>query len=109
MFDSLLLPREKKKRKSNDAGENSDAQVVGLAHSVISLLGVFPLDIPDSIPSLLAAVVRLTSIPSLKTVITRAVQDFKRSHQDRWEEFKDLFTKEQLEDIQGAGAAHYYS
>ena len=101
--------REKKRRKSSDVSEKTDAQVTGLALTVISVLGVFPLDIPDSIPSLLASVVRLTSIPSLKTVITKAVQEFKRSHQDRWEEFKDMFTKEQLEDIQGAGAAHYYS
>jgi hypothetical protein len=33
----------------------------------------------------------------------------KRTHQDRWEEFKKLFTTEQLEDMQGVGAAHYYA
>ena len=105
----IIIHREKKKRKSNDNGEKPDAQITGLALTVIALLGVFPLDIPACVPSLLAALVRLTGIPSLKTVITRAVQEFKRSHQDRWEEFKEMFTKEQLEDIQGAGAAHYYS
>ena len=78
-------------------------------HTVVSLLGVFPLDLPECIPSLLSAVVRLSSISSLKSTISRAVQEFKKSHQDRWDEFTGIFTKEQLEDIQGAGAAHYFS
>ena len=103
------LPREKRKRKSNDSSDKPDAQIIGLVHTVVSLLGVFPLDLPECIPSLLSAVVRLSSISSLKSTISRAVQEFKKSHQDRWDEFTGIFTKEQLEDIQGAGAAHYFS
>jgi len=43
-------------------------------------------------------------------VVTKTVQMFKRTHQDRWEtDYKHRFSREQLEDLQGAGAAHYFS
>ena len=42
--------------------------------------------------------------------VTKTVQMFKRTHQDRWEaDYKHRFSREQLEDLQGAGAAHYFS
>ncbi|RZL05484.1 MAG: DUF3437 domain-containing protein [Pedobacter sp.] len=45
-----------------------------------------------------------------RSLIGKTVQSFKRTHQDRWEEeFKKAFTPEQLEALQGAGAAHYFS
>jgi hypothetical protein len=69
----------------------------------------FPFDLPSYIPALLAAVVRHVSHPGLKDLVTKTVQDFKSTHQDRWEEFKKEFSREQLEDLQGAGAAHYFS
>jgi hypothetical protein len=46
----------------------------------------------------------------LCVVVTKTVQMFKRTHQDRWEtDYKHRFSREQLEDLQGAGAAHYFS
>ena len=69
---------------------------------------------------------------AFKDTVTRTVQMFKLTHQDRWNEFKLSFSREQLEDLQvgsttlldasclcmyvltrfvwqGAGAAHYFS
>lgn len=83
--------------------------VITTVMTCIALIQVFPFDLPSFIPPLLGAIVRLAFVPSLKPVITKAIQGFKRSHQDRWEEFKDYFTREQLEDMQGAGAANYFS
>ena len=47
---------------------------------------------------------------SMKDTVTKTMQLFKVTHQDRWEtEFKAEFSRSQLEDLQGAGAAHYFS
>jgi hypothetical protein len=104
----IMADREKRKRKSG-TDEKVDDAVTTTVMTVASLVRAFPFDLPAFLPSLLTAVVRLNLIPSLKNVISKLVQDFKRSHQDRWDEFKESFTREQLEDIQGAGAAHYFS
>ena len=45
----------------------------------------------------------------VKSQITKTIQLFKRTHQDRWEEYQLKFSTEQLADLQGAGAAHYFS
>ncbi len=69
-----------------------------------------PYDLPAAyLPALLTSFVRHASIPSLKILVTRTVQLFKQTHQDRWEEFKLAFTTDQLDELQGTGAAHYYS
>jgi hypothetical protein len=89
--------------------DKPDDLVISTVMTVSSLVRVFPFDLPTLLPSLLSSVVRLSQVPSLMPMVTRTVQDFKRSHQDRWEEFKEEFSHEQLEDLQGAGAAHYFS
>jgi hypothetical protein len=37
------------------------------------------------------------------------MQEFKRSHSDRWEEFKESFSHEQLNDMAGTGIVSYIS
>jgi hypothetical protein len=70
----------------------------------------FPYDLPAFIPSLLSSFIRHLNIPAFHETVSKLVQDFKRTHQDRWDEdFKKCFSLEQLEDLQGAGAAHYFS
>lgn len=69
-----------------------------------------PYDLPSYLPALLASFIRHSNYyDSSKQLIMKTMQLFKRTHQDRWEEFKKLFTSEQLEDLQGVGAAHYYA
>jgi hypothetical protein len=69
-----------------------------------------PYDLPQSyMPALLTAFVRHANVSALKDTVMRTVQLFKRTHQDRWEEFKKAFSGEQLDELQGTGAAHYYS
>ena len=68
-----------------------------------------PYDMPPYIPALLTSFVRHAAVPQLRDTVTRTVQLFKNTHQDRWEEFKAHFTVDQLDELQGTGAAHYYS
>lgn len=90
--------------------EKPDKVYLNTVHMMACVVLAFPYDLPSFFPSLLSSFVRHTHSDVLKTVISKTIQSFKRTHQDRWEhEFKKAFTNEQLETIQGAGAAHYFS
>lgn len=116
----ILAIREKKKKKlqkqaatatsttSTTTEKPDNVYMTTIAMSSCMILA-FPFDLPPYVPALLAALVRHVSNPNMKDLITKTVQDFKSTHQDRWDEFKNAFSREQLEDIQGAGAAHYFS
>ena len=76
------------------------------------LLLALPYDCPPFIPPLVSSLVQhadTTAAPGLGDVVRRAVLDFKRTHQDRWAEFKAVFTAEQLADLAGASAISYLS
>ena len=74
------------------------------------IIQALPYDLPPFLPALITSFVRHVGVPSLKDTVTRTVQMFKGTHQDRWEmDFKHAFTRDQLEDLQGAGSAHYFS
>jgi hypothetical protein len=74
------------------------------------IVASFPYDLPRFVPGLLASLIRHLHHPYFQNVLSRTVQDFKRTHQDRWdEEFKALFSTEQLAELEGAGAAHYFA
>lgn len=68
-----------------------------------------PYDLPMYLPPLLASFLRHSYYDVTKTILLATVQLFQRTHQDRWEEFQKKFSPEQLEDLQGAGAAHYFA
>jgi hypothetical protein len=70
---------------------------------------LYPYDLPKYLPTLITSFIRHDANPVMKETIMKTIQDFKRTHQDRWSEFQVNFTREQLDDLQGAGAAHYFS
>jgi hypothetical protein len=75
-----------------------------------SMLAVFPYDLPSFSPALLLSLLQNVNTPFFNDTVTRTVQDFKRTHQDRWDDdFKKHFTREQLDELQGAGAQTYFT
>lgn len=112
---ALIIHREKKKRKLNkdsntsSASEKPDAVYSTTVNMMSCLLLCTPYDLPQYTPALVTSLVRHVTTTALKDAIAKSVQVFKMSHQDRWEEFKLKFSREQLEDLQGAGAASYFS
>jgi len=111
-----LAVRERKKRKiqkdtsdSYNASERPDQMYFTTIYMMSCLIMSSPYDLPPYMPNLVTSLVRHITNTSLKDTITKTIQMFKMSHQDRWEEFKLKFSREQLEDLQGAGAAHYFS
>lgn len=113
----LTFFSEKKKRKAQkdtsstayNATEKPDPVYSTTIHMMACLIMSSPYDLPSYMPNLVSSLVRHITNTSLKDTITKTIQMFKMSHQDRWEEFKLKFSREQLEDLQGAGAAHYFS
>ncbi len=106
--------REKKKRKlqkdsAGAAADKPDAVYSTTVHMMCCLLLASPYDMPAYLPALVTSLLRHITHAAFKDTVARAVQLFKMSHQDRWEEFKLRFSREQLEDLQGAGAASYFT
>jgi hypothetical protein len=107
--------RERKKRKATkdssgaDKGDKPDTIYMSTVRMSACMILLFPYDLPHYMAALVTSFVRHAPTQAVKETVVRTVQDFKRTHQDRWDEFKGAFTAEQLEDLQGAGAAHYFS
>jgi hypothetical protein len=68
----------------------------------------FPYDLPSFVPSLLSAFMRHTSFPGSIEQVMNTAQEFRVSHQDRWDEFKLHFRQEQLDALKGAGSQSYF-
>ena len=106
--------REKQKRKQLKAGEEApnkpDAQYLTTIQMISCVIMTLSYDLPPYLPTLLSSFLRHVHYFDVsKSIITKTIQMFKRTHQDYWEEHQKKFTPEQLEDLQGAGAAHYFS
>lgn len=94
------------------AVEKIDPQYKTTIVMMSCLILATPFDLPSYLPVMLTSFVRHTTSSSsqLRDVVVKTIQYFKTTHQDRWEsEFSHMFTREQLQDLQGAGAAHYFS
>ena len=114
IYDYFSFRREKKKRKANKDGnggavDKPDAIFMSTVRMSACMILLFPYDLPHYMATLVTSFVRHSPTQAVKETVVRTVQEFKRTHQDRWDEFKKQFTAEQLEDLQGAGAAHYFS
>ena len=112
----MCIGRERKKRKATKdtsaqtvSQEKPDAIYMSTVRMSACMLLLSPYDLPHYCAALLTSFVRHATTQAVKEIVMRTVQEFKRTHQDRWDEFKKEFTVEQLEDLQGAGAAHYFS
>jgi hypothetical protein len=109
---NIFADRERKKKKA--AGESGvlvppDKSHVTTVMMASSIVRTYPYDLPAFVPGLLVALIRHSTNSQLKKTVVMTVQDFKRTHQDRWSEFKEKFSSTQLEDLQGTGAGTYFS
>lgn len=119
VFASLSVNREKQKRKLQKATAEGAASVSNGAkpdtvylNTVLMLSCIImsrPYDVPAYLPPLITSFLRHSYYDATRTILLRTIQLFKRTHQDRWEDLQKNFSAEQLEDLQGAGAAHYFA
>ena len=59
-----------------------------------------PFDVPKVVPAALSALARVASDPPpTSSVVKHAFSEFKRTHQDGWEQHRAAFDPEQLADL----------
>lgn len=104
----ILAQREKKKRKADSAAK-PDKTYMPTINMCACMVMSFPFDMPSFMPALVSALVKNAGIPAAQDTVAKTLQTFKRTHQDRWEDFQKMFTRDELESLQGAGAQSYFS
>jgi proteasome activator subunit 4 len=92
-----------------DQGTAPSIEYLTSVQILCSVIRAFPYDMPTFMPSVLSAVVRHSSAPApIGKIVSKTIQDFKRTHQDRWDDVKLFFTAEQLEDLNDAAPTQNY-
>ncbi|XP_054818668.1 proteasome activator subunit 4 [Prosopis cineraria] len=100
---------QKKRRMRNASSGSSVASVHGavlaLAASVLSA----PYDVPSWLPEHVTLLARFSGEPSpVKSAVTKAVAEFRRTHADTWNVQKESFTEEQLEILADTSSSSSY-
>ncbi|XP_043688244.1 proteasome activator subunit 4 [Telopea speciosissima] len=98
-----------KRRKRNLSSGQSTASIHGavlaLAASVLSV----PYDMPSWLPDHVTLLARFIGEPSpVKSTVTKAVAEFRRTHADTWNFQKDFFSEEQLEVLADTSSSSSY-
>lgn len=100
---------QKRRRTRNASSGSSVASVHGavlaLAASVLSA----PYDMPSWLPEHVTLLARFSVEPSpVKSAVTKAVAEFRRTHADTWNVQKESFTEEQLEILADTSSSSSY-
>ncbi|WCJ32534.1 Proteasome activator subunit 4 [Euphorbia peplus] len=100
--------QKKKKQRNIKLGQSVASihgAVLALAASVLSV----PYDMPGWLPEHVTLLARFGGEPSpVKSTVTKAVAEFRRTHADTWNFQKDLFTEEQLEVLADTSSSSSY-
>jgi len=89
-----------KKQSAKTIDDNSKDKAI-LHHSGIlglcSFVEAFPYDVPSFVPPILMELsTHLNDPQPIPSTIKKSLQEFKRTHQDNWQEHKTKFTEDQL-------------
>lgn len=110
--DALAAREQKKKKEAKEGNgekEKPDKFYVNTVKMVACLILSFPYDLPPFMPALISSLAKHNNVVSVSDTVSKCVQDFKRTHSDRWDEYKLSFTLDQLNDMAGTGIASYIS
>ena len=108
----VIERRKRQEAKNTDlqkAKEDVDPKFLSTVMMMSCIVLAFPYDLPVFMPALVSSLVQHMASPAAKDTISRTVLEFKRTHQDRWEEFKVLFTQDQLDSLISASQISYFS
>ncbi|KAK2440847.1 proteasome activator subunit [Trifolium repens] len=99
-----------KRRKSRKASSGSSvASVHGAVLALVASVLSAPYDMPSWLPEHLTLLARFSGEPSpVKSTVTKAVAEFRRTHADTWNVQKELFTEEQLEILADTSSSSSY-
>ncbi|XP_059662328.1 proteasome activator subunit 4 isoform X2 [Cornus florida] len=100
--------RKKRKQRNLSSGQSLASihgAVLALAACVLSV----PYDMPSWLPEHVTLLAHFVGEPSpVKTTVTKAVAEFRRTHADTWNVQKDSFTEEQLEVLADTSSSSSY-
>jgi len=91
----FIKPEVKKEQLDNskDKTITHHAGIIGLC----AFVEAFPYDVPEFVPPVLMELsTHLNDSQPIPTTIKKCLQEFKRTHQDNWQEHKTKFTEDQL-------------
>ncbi|WOG97891.1 hypothetical protein DCAR_0417232 [Daucus carota subsp. sativus] len=101
----LLKRRKQRGSRSGPSIASTHGPVLALAASVLSV----PYDMPSWLPDHVTLLAQFVGEPSpIKSTVTKAVAEFRRTHADTWTVQKDSFTEEQLEVLADTSSSSSY-
>lgn len=105
--DAIAL-REKRKQR-NMSGGQSVASIHGPVLALTACVLSSPYDMPSWLPEHVILLACFGGEPSpVKSTVTKAVAEFRRTHADTWDIQKNSFTEEQLEVLADTSASSSY-
>ncbi|KAF0904304.1 hypothetical protein E2562_033273 [Oryza meyeriana var. granulata] len=100
-----ILHARQRGSKSSDSVATIHGAVLALTASVLSV----PYDMPSWLPSHVTLLARFIGEPSpIKSTVTKAVAEFKRTHADTWSIQKEAFTEDELEVLRDTSSSSSY-
>ncbi|XP_057429773.1 proteasome activator subunit 4 isoform X2 [Lotus japonicus] len=103
--NSVHRRRKLRNASSGPSVASVHGAVLALAASVLSA----PYDMPSWLPEHITLLARFSGEPSpVKSTVTKAVAEFRRTHADTWNVQKELFTEEQLEILADTSSSSSY-
>ncbi|KAK9268815.1 hypothetical protein L1049_000579 [Liquidambar formosana] len=107
-YKGARIIQRKRKQRNLSSGQSIASihgAVLALAASVLSV----PYDMPSWLPEHVTLLARFVGEPSpVKSTVTKAVAEFRRTHADTWNVQKDSFTEEQLEVLADTSSSSSY-
>lgn len=101
----MLKKRKQRNSRSNQSIASIHGAVLALTASVLSV----PYDMPSWLPDHVTLLAQFIGEPSpIKSTVTKAVAEFRRTHADTWNIHKDAFTEEQLEVLADTSSSSSY-
>ncbi|CAN8259509.1 unnamed protein product [Cochlearia groenlandica] len=103
--NSIQKKRNRRKTSSSQSIAEVHGAVLGLVASVLSA----PYDMPSWLPDHVTLLARFAGEPTpVKSTVTKAVAEFRRTHADTWNIQKDSFTEDQLEILADTSSSSSY-
>ncbi|XP_055822371.1 proteasome activator subunit 4 [Solanum dulcamara] len=107
-YTEASIIQKKRKQRSMRSGfsvASLHGQILALVACVLSV----PYDIPSWLPGHVTLLAQFVSESSpVKSTVTKAVAEFRRTHADTWNVQKDSFTEEQLEVLADTSSSSSY-
>uniref|UniRef100_A0A1D1XS29 Proteasome activator complex subunit 4 n=1 Tax=Anthurium amnicola TaxID=1678845 RepID=A0A1D1XS29_9ARAE len=102
---SINRKRKQRNWRSSQSVASLHGAVLALVASVLSV----PYDMPSWLPEHVTLLAQFVNEPSpVKSTVTKAVAEFRRTHADTWIIQKDSFTEEQLEVLADVSSSSSY-